>query len=133
VGNGKVNPRGTPHWDALARVPLANGRAGAIMVEAKAHRTELVKSDDRSKAESQSLEKIRASFAEVRDFYEIDSAVPAWDARYYQFCNRLAHLGWMNERAKMPTSLVWVLVVDDPVWPDRMTAPQWHEASEMIQ
>jgi hypothetical protein len=39
----------------------------------------------------------------------------------------------MNERAKMPTWLVWVLVVDDPVWPDRMTAPQWHEALEMIQ
>jgi hypothetical protein len=131
--NGKVNPRGTPHWDALARVPLASGRPGAIMIEAKAHRGELMKPNDRSKADDQSLAKIRTSFAEVRGFYEIDDAVPAWETRYYQFCNRLAHLWWMNERAEVPTWLVYVLIVDDPAWRDGMTAPQWNDAFEMIR
>jgi hypothetical protein len=70
----------------------------------------------------------------VRGFYEIDQEVPAWESRYYQLCNRLAHLWWMNERAGVQTWLVWVLVVDDPAWPrDRMTAPQWHEAFEAIK
>ena len=39
----------------------------------------------------------------------------------------------MNERAKVPTWLVWVLIVDDPVWRDRMTASQWHEAFQAIK
>jgi hypothetical protein len=131
--NGKVNWQGTPHWDALARVPLKDGRRGAIMVEAKAHRGELVKPKDRSGAKPDSLEKIRKSFAEVRDFYEIKQGVPPWETRYYQFCNRLTHLWWMNKPADVPTWLVWVLIVDDPVWPDRMTAPEWHEAFQAIK
>ena len=36
------------------------------MVEAKAHRSELAKPNDKSKADEQSLEKIKGSFAEVR-------------------------------------------------------------------
>jgi hypothetical protein len=131
--NGKVNPRGTPHWDAIARVPLTAGDRGAVMVEAKAHRGELVKPKDRSKADAKSLEKIRTSFAEVRGFYEVAAHAPPWETRYYQFCNRLAHLWWMNERAEVPTWLVWVLIVDDPVWRDRMTAPQWHRAVAAIK
>jgi hypothetical protein len=106
--NGKVNWSGTPHWDALARVPLASGRQGAIMVEAKAHRGELVKPKDKSGADPPSLKKIRNSFAEVRVYYEIAAEVPPWETRYYQFCNRLAHLWWMNERADVLTWLVWV-------------------------
>jgi hypothetical protein len=39
----------------------------------------------------------------------------------------------MNERAAVPTWLVWVLIVDDPVWRDRMTAPKWHGAFEAIK
>jgi hypothetical protein len=39
----------------------------------------------------------------------------------------------MNERAEVPTWLVWALIVDDPVWRDRMTAPQWHESFRAIK
>jgi hypothetical protein len=131
--NDKVNPRGTPHWDAIARVPLAGGVRGVIMVEAKAHRGELAKPNDRSKADEQSLKKIRSSFADVRAYFGIPDQTPAWESRYYQFCNRLAHLWWMNERARVPTWLVWVLTVDDPVWHDRMTAPQWHDVFQTIK
>ena len=131
--NGKVNPQGTPHWDALARVPLGNGDGGVIMIEAKAHRTELVKPKDKSSAGAESLDKIRKSFAEVRYFYGVADDVPPWESRYYQFCNRLAHVWWMNERAKVPTWLVWALIVDDPSWRDRMTSPQWHEAFQTIK
>lgn len=130
--NRKVNPRGTPHWDALARVPLAS--EGVVMVEVKAHRGELVKPNDRSKADPKSLKKIKESFAEVRDYFGVAEAAAPWESHYYQFCNRLAHLYWMNERAKVPTWLVWVLIVDDPAWPkDAMSAPKWHEAFQMIK
>jgi hypothetical protein len=60
-----ISPRGTPHWDALTRVPLG-GDVGVVMVEAKAHRGELVKPNDSSKAEPDSLDKVRKSFAAVR-------------------------------------------------------------------
>jgi hypothetical protein len=131
--NGKVNQRGTPHWDAIARVPLASGGRGVVMVEAKAHRGELMKPKDRSKAKPDSLKKITKSFSDVRGYYKIAADVPPWESRYYQFCNRLAHLWWMNMRAKVPTWLVWVLIVDDSVWRDRMTAPEWHRAFETIR
>jgi hypothetical protein len=131
--NGKVNPRGTPHWDALARVPLADGTYGAVMVEAKAHRGELVKRNDKSKADAASLKKITKSLAVARDYYGVAATAPAWESRYYQFCNRLAHLWWMNEQANVPAWVVWLLIVDDPVWRDRMTAPQWHDAFEAIK
>jgi hypothetical protein len=131
--NGKVSPRGTPHWDALAQVPLGGDRWGAVMVEAKAHRGELVKPNDRSKADARSLDRIRESFAKVRDYYGVAKTIPPWESRYYQFCNRLAHLWWMNERAKVTTWLVWMLIVDDPVWRDRMTAPQWYDAFQTIK
>ena len=39
----------------------------------------------------------------------------------------------MNQRAKVPTWLVWLLIVDDPVWRDRMTAPQWHGVFQTIK
>jgi hypothetical protein len=40
----------------------------------------------------------------------------------------------MNEQAKIPTWLVWVLIVGDPAWPkDALSAPKWHEAFEMIK
>jgi hypothetical protein len=131
--NGKVNPRGTPHWDAVARVPLSRGSQGVLMVEAKAHRGELLKPNDKSKADAESLAKIRKSFGQVRNYFGVAETEPPWESGYYQFCNRLAHLWWMNERAKVPTWLVWVLIVDDSVWRDRMTAPQWHEAFQTIK
>ena len=118
--DGKISPRGTPHWDALARVPLAS--EGAVMIEAKAHRGELVKPNDSSKADKDSLNKIRKSFGVVRDYYGVAETVSPWESRYYQVCNRLAHLYWMNVRAKVPTWLVWVFIVNDPVWIDAMTA-----------
>jgi hypothetical protein len=131
--DNKVSPRGTPHWDAVARVPLDGGGRGVVMVEAKAHRGELVKPNDKSKADEQSLAKIKNSFARVRDYYGVPLASPAWESCYYQFCNRLAHLWWMNEQAEVPTWLVWALIVDDPVWRDRVTAPQWHRAFDDIK
>jgi hypothetical protein len=39
----------------------------------------------------------------------------------------------MNEQANVPSWVVWLLIVDDPVWRDRMTAPQWHDALEAIK
>ena len=131
--DGRISPRGTPHWDALARVPLKAGSSGVVMVEAKAHRGEFVKPDDKSGAQPEALSKIKASFETVRAFYGISATAPAWESRYYQVGNRLAHLYWMNEDAKVPTWLVWVFVVDDPVWRDGLSASEWHEAFETVK
>jgi hypothetical protein len=131
--DGKISPRGTPHWDALARVRLRGRSFGAVMIEAKAHRGELVKPNDSSKAQPDALDKIKKSFAKARDYYDIPPSAPPSESRYYQVCNRLAHLYWMNEVAKVPTWLAWVLILDDPVWPDRLSAVQWHDAFETVK
>ena len=39
----------------------------------------------------------------------------------------------MNVIAKMPTWLVWVFIVDDPVWPDRLSAWKWHQTFEQVK
>src|SRR5689334_10027257 len=38
--------QGTPHWDAVARVP-GRERDGVVLIEAKAHRGEFLKTHDR--------------------------------------------------------------------------------------
>jgi hypothetical protein len=76
--NGKPSPRGTPHWDALAQVPLMRGGRGVVMVEAKAHRGELLKRNDKSKADATSLDKIKKSMAAARAHYGVAATVPPW-------------------------------------------------------
>jgi hypothetical protein len=132
---GVIREAGTPHWDALARIGLAGDGGtvpGAVMVEAKAHRGELLKLTDASGATPASLDKIKASFATARDYLGVPVSAPAWESHHYQVCNRLAHLYWMNVVAKMPTWLVWVFIVDDPVWPDRLSAWEWHQTFEQV-
>ena len=49
------------------------------MVEAKAHRGELLKLNDASGATPASLDKIKTSFATARDYLGIPASVPAWE------------------------------------------------------
>jgi hypothetical protein len=119
--------QGTPHWDALARVPLGAGE-GVVLLEAKAHRGEFLHLRDRSGARGASLATIHGSLAAARSFYGVPESGPAWDEVDYQVVNRLAHLYWMNEVARRPTWLVWLFVLDDPLWPDQLSAPDWYAA-----
>jgi hypothetical protein len=99
---------GTPHWDALATFPTTDG-FGVVMVEAKAHRGELVKPDDRAGATDEaSLALIKQSCLDARDFYRVPPRTPPWEESFYRVGNRLAHLYWMNREAKVPTWLIWI-------------------------
>jgi len=124
---------GTPHWDALARVPVLDGQ-GVVMVEAKAHKGELMKPGDKSGARAMdSIAKIGRSCAAARTFYGVSPTTVPWEARYYQVGNRLAHLYWMNEIAETPTWLVWLFFTNDPSWDDRLAAHEWHKLFETVR
>lgn len=103
------------------------------MVEAKAHRGELLKLNDASGAMPDSLDKIKRSCVATRDYLGVPASAPAWESHHYQMGNRLSHLYWMNVIAKMPTWLVWVFIVDDPVWQDSLSAWKWHQAFEQVK
>ena len=123
---------GTPHWDALATVPTRLG-PGVVMVEAKAHEGELVKPGDKTGAMGASLELIRESCEKARRFYGVSSDTPAWETSYYQVGNRLAHLYWMNQEAKVPTWLVWLFFTSDASVGVGLTAPEWHNRFEEVK
>lgn len=116
-----------PHWDALAKVETDAG-PGAILVEAKAHLSES-KRDDESKAGDESATLINESLLRARKFYGVPDSAPSWFSTYYQVCNRLAHLYFMNEVLGVPTWLVWLLIADDPDWAgeDPANPMQWRD------
>ena len=123
---------GTPHWDALATVPTTDG-VGVVMVEAKAHRGELVKPGDATGSTGSALAQISRSCTIAREFFGVPADTRPWETSYYQVGNRLAHLYWMVTKAQMPTWLVWVFIVNDPVWSDALTAHQWHAQFEAVK
>jgi hypothetical protein len=126
---------GTPHWDALAKVPLEVG-SGVVMLEAKAHKNELDKPKDRAGATAKdSRELIEASCAAARRFYCVPPDTRSWEDSYYQVGNRLAHLWWMHVVPNVPTWLVWVFFTNDHVtWnSDALAAHQWHHVFATVK
>ena len=46
-----------------------------------------------------------------------------WHQSYFQACNRIAHLYFLNEKLNVPTWLVWLFVTDAPEWPKGCAKP----------
>lgn len=111
-------PSGGPHWDALGKAD----QDGCLLVEAKAHITELASS---MKAEaSKSIQQIRTSLVETKTFLGIDPAAD-WEKTYYQYANRLAHLYFLRERCKLDAYLVFVYILGDSVMSGPKTEKEW--------
>jgi hypothetical protein len=76
-------------------------------------------------ATEDSLKRIKASLQEARQYFGVAPEAEAWHQIYYQVCNRLAHLYFLNEKLHVPTWLVWLFIVDAPEWQDRAGPGPW--------
>jgi hypothetical protein len=103
-------PSRGPRWDALARL-RSGSAAGALLVEAKAHATEIETGSCGAIAES-SIEKIRESLTATAAHFGAPGFLENWLQRRYQQANRLAHLYFL-EKVGVPAWLANVYFLDD--------------------
>lgn len=102
-------PSGGPSWDALAIV-YTGGPPGVLLVEAKAHPGEIASSCG---AKDQiSKQKINGGLNATKSWLGVDKRSD-WFSQYYQSANRLAHLYFLREIAKVPAWLANLYFVDD--------------------
>jgi len=102
-------PSGGPSWDALAIV-YTGGPPGVLLVEAKAHPGEIASSCG---AKDQiSIEKIKAGLDATKTWLGADKRSD-WYTQYYQSANRLAHLYFLRQVAKVPAWLANIYFVGD--------------------
>ncbi len=102
-------PRRGPNWDALAKFKSAE-RSGAILVEAKAHTTEIYGRGCDASREPRKL--IEASLRRTAEWLKVPYE-PSWTGTLYQSANRLAHLYLLREMAKVDAWLVSIYFLDD--------------------
>jgi hypothetical protein len=118
-------PQGGPRWDGLAKT--ASGKL--ILVEAKAYIEEGV--DYRSKAGPKSLSKISAALASAKEAFGAADDAP-WEAPFYQYANRLAHLyyAYCND---LDAYLLFLYFADAPDVPKPCTTQQWQGAIRLTE
>lgn len=100
-------PARGPQWDALG---MAKDKSAYFLVEAKANIPELV-SDCGAKSDN-SIEMISSALRRTQKWANASTHTP-WTRGFYQYANRLAHLYFMNDVAKVPTYLISLYFVDD--------------------
>lgn len=105
---GDFWPKGGPHWDALARY----GEAGTILVEAKAHPTEIFNEAGCRASSPQSRAMIEKALQQTCEWLKVQYT-EKWLGRAYQSANRLAHLFFLREIAKVDAWLVNIYFIDD--------------------
>ena len=115
-------PRFGPQWDGLA----VTGRGQVILVESKAHLSEMVTAPTQARGES-ALQRIRESLARVKSF--TNSRSPAdWSTSFYQYANRLAHLYWMRELNGHDAYLINLFFVNDRDMHGPESVAEWKAA-----
>ena len=104
-------PSRGPVWDGLAVVRGPGDAAGVVLVEAKAHASEL--RGGGSKAESPASQaKIASALHRTQERLEVPTDTDWADSAYYQHANRLAHALWLRQHG-VPTWFVHLLFLDD--------------------
>lgn len=116
-----------PTWDGWAIAEGAEGRE-FLFVEAKANEPEL--ESPPCGALPEGLAKIREALDKAKAFLGVASDIP-WHKTYYQFCNRLACLYFLNEVAKVPARFLCVYFVGDR-FPDGRPCPISKEAWKVL-
>lgn len=104
---GQFWPNGGPQWDALG---IEETAPRYFFVEAKANIPEIV-----SECQAQSPESIRlieSSLHRTQLFLGNNSFLP-WSKGFYQYANRIAHLYFLREIAKVDAILVFVHFEND--------------------
>lgn len=118
-------PKGGPHWDGIAVVETSTGDKTLLLIEAKAHKSEL-KSDSQAKEDSLKTIKNRLKVIQRKSGLIADVD---WTKRYYQFANRMAFLLFLQERM-VKVAFVYILYANDPYWEkkDETTVANWENA-----
>jgi hypothetical protein len=120
-------PRRGPQWDALAKV-CWNGGEGVLLVEAKSYFGELYSAG--CMASPQSRAQIEAALARAKNWVGA-SQTTDWCGPLFQYANRLAHLYWLREAARVPAWLAHVCFVGDPRTPTSRSL--WETAIEAAE
>ncbi len=105
-------PAGGPVWDAAGIVIGRDDRgAGVVLIEAKAHITELL--SPRMQPSCYEVdEQRRGALGEAKMAYGVDPSVP-WTLTYYQLANRPAFLYYLRIRRKHSAWLINVYFYGD--------------------
>ena len=101
---------GIQNWDAVAQVQI-EGRPEWLLVEAKAHCAE-VTSNCGAKPEG-GLEQIRHALDVTKQTLGVEASRD-WMNGFYQFCNRLAVLGFLHDRG-IAARLLYLYFTGDAV------------------
>ena len=107
----KFWPAGGPVWDALAVVVFPDRRPGILLAEGKSYPSEF--RGGGTKAGEVAREKISQAIASTQRWLCVDDVADLWLGDLYQSANRLAHLYWLREVAKVEAWLVHLLFTDD--------------------
>ncbi len=123
---GNFWPRSGPRWDGLARTNSGK----IILVEAKAYIEEAV--DFCSKAGPKAMPQIATALAEAKQAFGASRDAP-WEAPYYQYANRLAHLYFLRHQNELDVYLVFLYFADAPDVPSPCSASEWHGAERLLK
>src|SRR5262249_24975442 len=116
-------PQSGPRWDALAKINWRDGSlSGVLLVEAKSYPLEMY--SDGCRASEPAKTRILKALGTTQAWLGVDSA--DWSGPLYQFANRLAHLYFLREIAKVPAWFVNVCFAGDPYRPTPVSV--WQEA-----
>jgi hypothetical protein len=116
-------PSRGPVWDGLATYTSAAGNGGVVLVEGKSYPGELEGSgcqagSSGSEESKRSRIKIAAALRRTQTWLEMHE-IPDWMGPLYQSANRLAHVYWLRDQAKVETWLVHLLFANDRIRPTK--------------
>ncbi len=123
--------RGIHNWDAVGWRKINDSSKELILIEAKAHKDELITNTNAENEKS--ILKIKRAFKLVMDRLEIRTEND-WLKKYYQMANRIAILYFLNEKVKIPAKLVNMYFIGDNFPNNSKDCPQtvseWKDSIE---
>jgi len=122
----KFWPKSGARWDGLATTDSGK----VILVEAKAYIEEGV--DYKSKAGETSYAKIRQALDAAKSDFGASKDAP-WEAPFYQYANRLAHLYFLHKLNGIDAYLLFLYFADAPDVPKPCTTSEWQGSVRLIE
>ena len=115
-------------WDGWSVVRFKDGSEEILIVEAKANSPEFETPGTGSKGSSRT--KILRSLDETKAFLNVPTDA-VWYETYYQFCNRLTALYFLNEQVEVPSRLLMIYFIGDQS-PDGRDCPRSQDVWEPL-
>lgn len=118
-------PNGGPNWDALGVT-----KNGVILVEAKAHLSEITSSCGATS--DSSIQKIISSLNEVKESLGIKNR-SNWMKDYYQYANRIAHLYYLRTLNMIDAHLVFIYFINDMAMNGPKNIAEWEVKIQEVE